>query len=145
MACIRVAQSLALDLPDADRALKELLTETRVGAVSTIALKDKCLLRLLRRHDIPRSRECLMTWEPPAAQGCSFIGSLSIVDRGPSTTPALVLEGTETQLGAAEAEALGRAVLQRITTELTSRMAQRFTRNAAPMLHTAGPKSARMG
>ena len=86
-----------------------------------------------------------MTWESATAHECSFIGSLSIVDRGPATTPALVLEGTETQLGAAEAEALGRAVLGRITTELTSRMAQRFTRNAAPMLHTASPKSARMG
>jgi hypothetical protein len=146
VAVIRLVQPLALNAKDADRALDRLLAATRDGAVSSIGLGDLCLLRMIRRHDVPRSRECVVTWQPFAAGGCSFIGSLSIVDEGPYDAPALVLEGTDARLDQANAETIGRAVLEYIAAELTTRsVAQRFMRNTAPMLHAASAKRARMG
>ena len=109
-----------------------------------------------------------MTWEPSAAGGCSFIGSMSIMECGRSTL-AIVLDGMaevhefaqlqDERLGRESAEATGRAVLERIASELALRswdMAsprrriaaagnQRFMRSASPMLHAARAKSARMG
>lgn len=113
---------------------------------------------MVRRHDGRGSRECILTWEPSATEGCSFVGSLAIVDRAPHETPMLVLEGEDVKLGAPDADAIGRAVLEHIGAELAawlpgttaarrliSQRVQRFIRTTAPMLHAASAKSARMG
>lgn len=159
MAAIKLVRPLALRTKAADRALKAWLAETRSGAISAIELPDGCLVRLVRRHDLPRSRECVVTWELTGAHSCTFIGSMSIVDRGPAQVPLLVLEGTDARLAADQAEATGNAVLDRIAAALIAHSMQgaslgagtvadeahRFMRNAAPMLHAASPKSAKMG
>jgi hypothetical protein len=155
---IRLVQSLALSPEDAERALDRLLAEHRAGPISAINLPDQCLLRMVRRHDGRGSRECILTWEPSATEGCSFVGSLAIVDRAPHETPMLVLEGEDVKLGAPDADAIGRAVLEHIGAELAawlpgttaarrliSQRVQRFIRTTAPMLHAASAKSARMG
>ena len=121
MAAIKLMRPLALHAQAADRALKALLAETRSGAISAFGLPDRCLVRLMRRHDVPRSREFVITWEPAEAHGCTFVGSMSLVDRGAAQPPLLVLEGTDARPAPEAAEATGNALLDRIATELTAR------------------------
>ena len=145
MAAIRLVRPLEILANDADAALERLLAATRNGTVSSIALPDHGLLRVLRRRDVPRSRECVLTWEPVAANRCTFIGSMSIVD-GAAGDASLVLEGIDARLDQASAEAIGRDVLDYVAAELTARGAvRRLMRNAAPMLHAASAKRAKMG
>ena len=164
----RLAQPLALSAHDAGLALKRLLADTECGSVSAIDLPGECLVRMVGRHDRPSGLECVVTWEPAARGGYSFIGSLSVIKCG-RRTQALVLDGMvevhdraelqDEALARASAEAMGRSVLQRMAAELTIRgrqagvtdrsvralRAQRPINHAAPMLHTAKPRSARMG
>lgn len=121
MAAIKLTRPLAVHTQAADRALKALLAETRSGPISAFGLPDRCLVRLMRRHDRPRSRELVITWEPAEAHGCTFIGSMSLVDRGTAQPPLLVLEGNDARLAAEAAEATGNALLERVATELTVR------------------------
>lgn len=163
----RLAQPLRLSLHDAGPALQRLLADTRCGAVSAINLPDECLVRMIRRHDRPSALECVMTWEPATSEGSSFIGSLSVMKCGRSSL-ALVLDGMaeihrqaelqDERLARASAEAVGRSVLERVAGELAIRgwprtasarefggVAQRPMSHAAPMLHTANARSAKMG
>lgn len=118
MAAIKLTRPLAVHTQAADRALKALLAETRSGAISAFGLPDRCLVRLMRRHDRPRSRECVITWEPAEARGCTFIGSMSLVDRGAAQPPLLVLEGNDARPATDAAEATGNALLERVASEL---------------------------
>jgi|GEM_PF-6149395 hypothetical protein len=166
MVAFRLAQTIALNAHDAGRALDHFLADTRHGPISAITLPGECLVRLIRRHDRPDRLECVMTWEPAMAGGCSFLGSLYVIECGRGSL-ALVLDGLpefhdraqleDERLGSECAEAMGRAVLERIASELSTRSArlgapsrkltahimQHSMGNVSPLRHAAGAKNAR--
>ncbi len=167
MVAIRLAQPLGLHPNDAGRALERLLAEKREGPVSAIRIAGLCLVRMIRRRDVAGLLACVMVWEPVGPETCSFIGSLSIVSGAAGDSSAFKLEGMAQLHGLtrfrdegwaqASAEATGRAVLERIGSELaghalciapaglTAGNGQCFTRNAAPVLHAAGATRASTG
>ena len=137
--------------------------------MSVIRVPAQCLVRMVRRRDVPGLVECVMAWEPFAPDACSFIGSLSIQTGASGDALTLVLEGTaqphdfaqirDERYGQTSAEAMCHAVLEQISSELTTRawraasapdaatatIGQRFTMSAAPMLQTASARRASMG
>ena len=145
MVAFRLAQPLALGARDVGPALACFLADTRLGTISAISLPDQCLVRMVRRHDRP---ECVVTWEPAADAGCSFLGSMSVMECGRGTF-GLILDGLaevhdraqleDEHLARVRAEATGRAVLKRVAAEL----ALRSLRLASPrrrIVATAGQR-----
>jgi hypothetical protein len=132
MVAIRLVRPIALNAHDAETALDHFLADSRHGPISVFAVSGACLVRMIRRHDRPDRIECVMTWEPATAGGCSFLGSLHIMECG-GGSPALVLDGLpelhdraqleDERLGRECAEATGREVLERIASELAGRNA----------------------
>ena len=129
MVAFRIAQPVAVSAQDAGPALDRLLADTRHGPVSTIVMPGQCLVRMLRGHERPERVECVMTWEPLTAGGCSFLGSLMLMKCGKGSL-ALVLDGLvevhdpaqlqDDRLARECAAATGRAVLERISSSLSA-------------------------